>query len=607
MIQTLRNNAAIIMWVVIVAFVATIVFAWGMDLSSHNRVKDSIGKINGKDISLRTFEREVSNAREKDRDQNAGAEANAYQSRMIPRQVWDAEVKRILLRDVFTAMNIGASGDEVFEFIRKNPPQEITTAKQFQTSGVFDTSKFVSFLNKPEIYDNQGMLEFERSIRDFSVPIQTLHLMLAVQDFPTKAEIAYDYKQQNEKATFEFAKVNVNSFVPDKPADAAVAAYYEAHQDSFATDEQAELYFVKIPKVATPADKDAIYKEMVGLRDKIKPGDSSFAEEAKLESDDESTAAQGGELGWITKGSLPMMPEFDSTLFSLPVGQVSMPVRTRLGYHLILVEQRQVKDGKQMVMARHLLRKIVPSAETLDHLNALADSAHAIIVSEGIKNVAHKIPTAIADSTGLFKRGDMVPKVGIVAGAASYAFNRAESEISDLLENEEGYFIFQIKRKVKQGILPLDVARDRIVTALSDASRLEKAKKHFEEFLAKVPDKNDVAHYSKYDTTVASGVTDTVARLQYTPVGYNNPAVAAAFALPDGKVSGVIPTTGAFCVVKRVFHKKAPDTVPWGSPEVMAIRQRLIAANAEKNFDNWLNTYRNSAKIVDNVNQFYLD
>jgi hypothetical protein len=302
-----------------------------------------------------------------------------------------------------------------------------------------------------------------------------------------------------------------------------------------------------------------------------------------------------------------MMPEFDSTLFSVPVGQVSMPVRTRLGYHLILVEQRQVKDGKQMAMVRHILRKIVPSAETLDHLNALADSAHALIVSDGIKNVANKISTAIADSTGLFNRGDMVPKVGIVAGAASYAFNRAESEISDLLENEEGYFIFQIKRKVKKGILPLDVARDRIVTALSDASRLEKAKKHFEEFLAKVPDKNDVAHYSKYDTLVASGVSDTVARLQYTPVGYNNPAVAAAFALPDGKVSGVIPATGAFCVVKPVFHKKAPDTVPWGSPEVTAIQRRLIAANAEKNFDNWLTTYKNSAKIVDNVNQFYLD
>ena len=291
MIQYLRNNAAIIMWVVIVAFIATIVFAWGMDLSSRNRVKDAIGKVNGKEISLRTFEREVSMAREKERDQTGGPEAAAYQSRMIPHQVWETEVKRILLRDVFDAMKIGASADEVFEFIRRNPPPEVTAAKEFQTNGVFDTAKFVSFLNKPEIYENQGMLEFEHTIRDFSVPVQTLRLLLSVQDFPTNAELAYEYKLENEKARFEYARVNVSSFSPDKIGDAAIAAYYEAHQDSFATPDQADLYFVKIPKTPTKADIDSIYKEMMGLRVKIKPGDSSFAEEAKLESDDESTVA----------------------------------------------------------------------------------------------------------------------------------------------------------------------------------------------------------------------------------------------------------------------------------------------------------------------------
>jgi parvulin-like peptidyl-prolyl isomerase len=608
MIQSLRKNAAIIMWVVIVAFVATIVFAWGMDLSGRNHVKDSVGKINGKDISLRNFEREVNNAREKEREQNAGAEASAYQSRMIPRQVWDAEVKRILLRDVFSSMKIGASADEIFEFIKKNPPPEIVAAKQFQTNGVFDTTKFVSFLNNPEIYDNQGMLEFERSIREFSVPMQSIHLMLSVQDFPTKAEISYDYKMQNEKARFEYAKVNVSSFAPDKPSDAAIAEYYSAHPDSFVTDDQADLYFVKIPKVATPADKQGIYNDLATLRDKIKPGDSAaFAEQAKAESDDEASATQGGDLGWIAKGSLPMMPQFDSALFATPVNQVSTPILTRLGYHLVLVEQRETKDGKEMARARHILRKIVPSAETIDRLNAMADSAHGIIISDGIRNVSKKISLAIVDSTGLFKRGDLPPKVGIVSGAASYAFNRTENEVSDLLENEEGYFIFQVKRKVKKGILPLEVAREKIEATLNDRSRLAKAKKHFEDFLAKVPDKADVAHYSKYDTLVVSGISDTVARLQYSPVGYNTPAVAAAFTLPDGKVSSVIDIPGLFCVVKPVFHKKAPDVVPWGTPEVMAIKNKLVSEAVEKNFEDWLSSLRNSAKIVDNLNQFYLD
>ena len=605
MIQSLRNNAAIIMWVVIVAFIATIVFAWGMDLSSRNRVKNVIGKVNGTEISLQTFERMVTAEREKERERYAGAEIPDAQSRMVPRQVWETEVSRILLREVFRRMKIGASTDEVYEFIKRNPPQEVVSAKQFQTEGVFDTAKFVAFLNKPEIYENQGMLEFEKTIQEFSVPLQTLRLLLSVQDFPTKAEVSYEYRMQNEKAVFEYAKVNVQAFEPDKPSDAAVTGYYQAHPDSFVTDEQVDLYYAKIPKVATPADIKATSNELANLRGKIKVGDSSFSEEAKLESDDESTAAQGGDLGWVAKGS--MVPEFDSVVFSIPLNQISMPVRTRFGYHLILVEQREIKDGKQMAHVRHILRKISPSGETIDKLNAVADSVHGLIVSDGIKNVSNKISSVVVDSTGLFKRGDMIPKIGSVAGAASFAFNRAENEISDLLENDEGYFIFQVKLKVKKGILPLDVARERIVRTLAEESRLVKAKKHLADFLQKTTDKSDVARFSRSDSLIISGVTDTVGRMQYTPVGYNNEAIATAFVLPDGKVSDIIDAAGSFCVVKPVWHKNPPATVPWGSPEVIAIQRKLIGESVEKNFDDWYMHYKNSANVIDNVNQFYLD
>jgi peptidyl-prolyl cis-trans isomerase D len=605
MIQSLRNNAAIIMWVVIVAFIATIVFAWGMDLSSRNRVRNVIGKVNGTEISLQAFERMVTAEREKERERYSGAEIPDAQSRMVPRQVWENEVSRILLREVFRKMKIGASTDEVYEFIKRNPPPEVVAAKQFQTDSVFDTAKFVAFLNNPQVYENQGMQEFEKSIRDFSVPMQTLRLLLSVEDFPTKAEVNYEYNMQNEKAVFEYAKVNVNAFQPDKPSDASIAAYYQAHQDSFATDEQVDLYYAKVPKIATTADVKATSDELVNLRGKIKVGDSSFSDEAKLESDDESTALQGGELGWVAKGS--MVPEFDSVVFSIPLNQISMPVRTRFGYHIILVEQRETKDGKQMAQVRHILRKITPSGETIDKLNALADSVHGLIVSDGIKNVSKKIPSVLVDSTGLFKRGDMIPKIGTVAGAGSFAFNRAENEISDLLENDEGYFILQVKLKVKKGILPLDVARDYIVRALGDESRLAKAKKRLADFLQHAPDKNDLAHFSKYDSLIVSGVTDTVARLQYSPIGYNNKAVAAAFVLPIGKVSGVIDAAGSFCVVKPVWRKSASATVPAGSAEVIAIQRKLIGENAEKNFEDWYGHYKRSANVVDNVNQFYLD
>jgi hypothetical protein len=334
----MRKNAAVIMWIVIVAFVATIVFAWGMDLSSHNRVKDSIGKVNGKDIALKYFEKMVSMEREKQREQYQGAEVPAAQSRMIPRQVWENEVSRILLKDVFTRMQIGSSPDEIFEYIKRNPPPEVYQAKQFQTDSIFDTTKFIAFLNNPAIYENEGMQSLEKYTKDFLVPMQTLRFLVSLQEFPTPSEIAYEYRQGHEKAVFEYAAVSGRKFQPDPVTDAMVSAYYEAHQDSFATDEQSDLYYVKIPKIATAADDRATNQEMITLRNKINNNDSNFAEEARLESDDEGSGARGGDLGWISKGT--MVPEFDAVAFGLAPNTVSMPVKSRYGYHLILVEGR---------------------------------------------------------------------------------------------------------------------------------------------------------------------------------------------------------------------------------------------------------------------------
>jgi peptidyl-prolyl cis-trans isomerase D len=605
MIQSMRKNAAVIMWVVIVAFVATIVFAWGMDLSSRDRVKDSIGKVNGKDISLKYFEKMVSMERDKQREQYQGAEVPAAQSRMVPRQVWENEVSRILLKDVFATMQIGASPDEIFEYIKQNPPPEVYQAKQFQTDSIFDTTKFIAFLNNPAVYENEGMQSLEKYTKDFLVPMQTLRFLVSLQNFPTNSEIAYEYKLENEKTVFEYASLSALKFQPDPISDNMITAYYQTHQDSFATEEQIDFDFIKVPKAATAADVNATYQEMLTIREKINNNDSNFAEEARLESDDEISGAQGGELGWVSKGQ--MVPEFESVAFSLAAKTVSMPVKTRFGYHLIMVDERQTKDGKEQVRARHILRKLVPSGETIDKLNAMSDSLHAKIVAEGVKSIVPKDSAVIVDSTGLFKRGDVMPKAGYVAGAVYFGFQHTEGEVSDLLENDDGYYIFQVKQKVKKGILPLANVKGRIAATLSEASRIAKAQAHCEAALIKISDKNAVAQYSKFDSLFASGTTDTVGHAQYIPgVGFNNQAVAAAFALPNGAISKPVRVNGTFFIVKPLWHKKVTE-IPAESQEVATIKRKMMTEAGQKNFNDWYSNFKSGARIVDNVNQFYVD
>jgi parvulin-like peptidyl-prolyl isomerase len=302
-----------------------------------------------------------------------------------------------------------------------------------------------------------------------------------------------------------------------------------------------------------------------------------------------------------------MVPAFDSAAFSLPVGVVSEPIRTQFGFHLVLVEKREMKDKVIQAKVRHLLRKIAPSGETLDRLNAQADSIQKLISGEGMMTNVKKETGISIDSTGFFKRGDVIPKIGYLSGAPAFAFTHEIDEVSDIMENEEGYFIIQVKTKLKKGLQPMSVVRERIVQVLGDLVRIKKARKRCEEDLKKMTDKTDLLSLMKIDPLFIAGKTDTVTKAKYVPqVGVNNQAVAAAFALKPNKVSDIIQTKDALFIVKPYWHQKV-DAVPMGSKEIAELRKKVESETMQKVYYDWYLDYRNHANIFDNLNQFYMD
>jgi peptidyl-prolyl cis-trans isomerase D len=610
MIQQFRNNAATIMWVVIIAFVATIVFAWGMDITVSPQQKNIVGKIQGKEIPINQFEKMVESARQQQRERMGGADIPAQQNRMIPRQVWETEVNKIILKEVFSKMQLGASSDQLYEYIKRNPPQEVYKVPQFQTDSMFDTSKFIQFLNDPRAYENEGMRMLEQHTRDMAIPMQTLQALFSLQGEPSKSELAEEYRAAKEKTVFEYAKLSLITGIRVDSTDITeqkIGEYYKDHADSFFSDEQADLYFIKLPKIPTDKDIAALHNELNELRNKIGNNDSLFQEEAKLESDDEATMPNGGDLGWISKGT--MVPTFDSVAFSLPLGVVSEPVRTQYGFHLILVEKRELRDKVIQAKVRHLLRKIAPSGETLDRLNARADSLQKLISAEGMAITLKNQPGNLMDSTGFFKRGDMIPKVGFLTGAASFAFSHEKDEVSDIIENDDGYFILQVKDRLKRGVQPLAVVREKIVQVLSDAVRMEKSGKRFEEDLKKMTDKTDLLSLMKIDPLVVAGKTDTVTRARYIPqIGFNTEPVAAAFALKPNAVSSIIRTKDALFVVKPLWQEKiAASAIPWTGAEIASLQKKLESETVQKVYYDWYLDARSHAKIVDNLSRFYMD
>lgn len=157
----------------------------------------------------------------------------------------------------------------------------------------------------------------------------------------------------------------------EKPTDDEAKALYERIKSldtekktnlTDTTDEQRELEFIArlmrresqekvrarhilimVDKGATPKEKLEALSKIKSIRNKIKDS-KTFAEMARLYSEDPGSKDNGGDLGYFVKGD--MVPEFEKVAFSIEVGKISEPVLTDFGYHLIFVEER--KAGREL-------------------------------------------------------------------------------------------------------------------------------------------------------------------------------------------------------------------------------------------------------------------
>lgn len=129
--------------------------------------------------------------------------------------------------------------------------------------------------------------------------------------------------------------------------DAAMHAYYDAHKAEF---EEAKAIHILIRFKGSrvpikPGGKDLTEEEALAkaqdIRKQLLAG-GDFATIAKAESDDTVSAADGGSLGAASARG-KFVPPFEQAVFSLPIGQISEPVKTPFGYHLIKVETRGPK------------------------------------------------------------------------------------------------------------------------------------------------------------------------------------------------------------------------------------------------------------------------
>jgi peptidyl-prolyl cis-trans isomerase C len=193
----------------------------------------------------------------------------------------------------------------------------------------------------------QAQAQFKTQKRLFAeslVRLKVLYQEARKQKLDENPKIQWQVELQKENivASALMQEMTANAQIDD----ATARQYYDQHKSDYETT-HARHILVRVkgsPLPIQPGKKDLTDEEALAkaqdLRKKLLAGDD-FATLAKAESDDVRSGANGGDLG--PEKHNQTVPPFDQAIFSLPIGQISEPVKTQFGYHIIKVEQREVK------------------------------------------------------------------------------------------------------------------------------------------------------------------------------------------------------------------------------------------------------------------------
>ena len=251
--------------------------------------------------------------------------------------------------------------DEVFE---QQLIQKLLLAQAEVDSVTTTDDEVEAQLNARIEYMLQQVGTQEQLERFFGKPMQAIKDELrpmthdAIITERMQAQIVQDVRVTPSEVRAFYKTLNQDS-LPDIPAK------YEIQQ------------IVVKPKV-TDVEKERVRTRLREFRDQIQSGAQSFTTLAVLYSEDEGSAARGGELGYITKNDV--VPEFAEEAFSLKPGRLSKIVETEYGFHLIQCIDRQ---GDRINVRHILLRPQIAEEERQEAIHAL-DSITYFIKEEGL-------------------------------------------------------------------------------------------------------------------------------------------------------------------------------------------------------------------------------
>jgi len=597
MLKAMRKLTKQILWIVIAAFVGTIIFAWGMEFSGKKgQRRGIIATVNGEDIQAYAFQYYYDQAlRRAEKEQGDIDEETAAR---IRDEVYNSMVNEILFRQEAQKRGIEISDAELYEYMRRYPPEEIRQHPAFQTpEGQFDYQKYLQALNDPRVPWGQVEDMIRPNLRLSRLQQSVTSLVRVTDD-----DVKQYYQDQGEQVKIQYVYVPAIQFQNKDltVSEDQIKAYYQQHQQEFRVEPTADLNYVEFDKVASDEDVQEVKQRIMDIKQELDQGED-FADLAMDYSEDPSTAENGGDLGWFGKGA--MVPEFEQAAFSMKPGEVSDPIRTQFGWHLIQLEEKRGSGDKEEVKARHILLQIKPSENTITLLKEQADNFLEQESQSSFSEAAKDMNLEVQE-TGWFTQGGTIRNLGNNGQVKDFAFGNDQGKVSDVIETARAFYVFQVKDRRPAGTSPLTevepTVRQKLIRAIADSLAFEKA----QSIMAQI-DQGESLKKAAEDNDAKFAETQDFSRSGFIP-GVGNPPelIGTAFSLTQpGQISQPVKTNLGSFIVELVSRIEPSDSV--FSADKDSLMMVVLQQEQSQVYQDWFAQVKKEADIQDYRSEFF--
>ncbi|MFH1277693.1 MAG: SurA N-terminal domain-containing protein [Candidatus Eisenbacteria bacterium] len=586
MLQSMRENTKIILWIVIAAFVGLIFAVWGADLrsSSTGQGRSVVGKVNGRPVTVEEYERafnEEMTYYRGDSDLPVLPEITEF----LRGRAWERVVNSAIVEAEMAKANIVISDEEIVLSIRTNPPDFLRKNEAFLTGGQFDYQKYRAAIDDPGV----DWRWLEGYFRD-QLPYNHFRQRVAASARVTEGELRDLYVQNNETVDFQYV-----GFLPGEidetpeATDEEIGAWYDGHGADYRVEPRASLDYVTMKIEPSEEDYQYLRNRMEEIKQRVAEG-TPFEELARYYSEG-PTAQQGGEIGVFRKGQLT--PELEAVAFDLDAGKVSDVIEGEGAYQIIQVAEKTGSGSDVSVRLRQIFLNVEAGGETVEKTRLAAEDlrAHGDTLG-GLRPAAQKLGYEVR-TTPKFEEGDFVPGLGEFRAANLFAHAGKVGDISVPIYQENTYYIFEVAASDSSQVQPLAEVRSRVREEVIREKKLAVAKEEAERF-AGGESLEGIARRAGREVKKV----DLVARAGSVPgIGRDPRLILAAFASPEGEVGGPFHTKFGSFFVRR--EKVNPIDEERYLQEKGVILRSLLAQRQEYVFTQWLEGRRNAATIED--------